>query len=428
MLRARAEAALRSSAAFLSETTSSLAASINPNHYSIEDDKLSSMHIFGEERKKDLVIGMAKSLLEEQLAIFAASLRDYAKAEDVDVVIFIDAPSSNRMKEIAKKYAVKLEIFDQKAMPHPTYHPSTYRWPMIHSYLSSHQDQYRRVLTADVRDTYFQANPFPLIFHNKEREEKSESNEEELEEEEEEAFWVFEDDPNKMISDCYWNSGWIHACFGMEVLQSLADRNIYCSGISAGTTKAMLGYTNLMTEKINQEDFHTCERNGVDQGMHNVFIHQGQIQHLHRMDQFTGVVANLQSFVGKMRESDYHVTNIEGEEYAVIHQYDRHPELAKVYLQRYVYWDRSEGGAVCQQYEIIRGGDLLAGTCDINPAGGIDADMCCKVCDREKGCQGFAHVGGTCFLKSCNGPRQQANGDNRVTMGLKKKSEVVAVQ
>ena len=109
-----------------------------------EAEKLSNMYM-GNQHKKDLVIGMAKRLLEEQLAIFAASLRNHAIADDVDVVTFIDAPLSNRMKEIAQKYDVKLEIFEEKMLPNPSYHPSTYRWPLIHSYISSHQDQYRRV-------------------------------------------------------------------------------------------------------------------------------------------------------------------------------------------------------------------------------------------------------------------------------------------
>jgi hypothetical protein len=54
----------------------------------------------------------------------------------------------------------------------------------------------------------------------------------------------------------------------------VSDRPIICSGISLGTIDEMTEYIKLMTEKILSPDFAKCERNGVDQGIHNVLVHR----------------------------------------------------------------------------------------------------------------------------------------------------------
>jgi hypothetical protein len=195
-------------------------------------------------------------------------------------------------------------------------------------------------------------------------------------------------------------------------------RKIFCSGVTMGTTREVMVYTRLMTDKINAPDFAACERNGVDQGMHNVFIHHGDIPTMRVENQTAGYVANMQSMVGRVTES-MTVVNERDEPYAVVHQYDRLSELTVHLFKKYVYWDRSEGGTVCKDYTITKGQDLLRGMCDLRPAGGLDADMCCKVCDRDKNCQGFAHVRTVCFLKSCTGPLQEGEWDDGVTMGIR---------
>ena len=187
-----------------------------------------------------------------------------------------------------------------------------------------------------------------------------------------------------------------------------------------GTTQAMLGYTGTIDEEIRGPDFARCERNGVDQGMHNVYIHLGKIRHMKVMEQGVGFVANMQASPAEVLRPGFTVVNQKQQLYAVVHQYDRKPDLTHEYLRRYVKWDRSENGTVCQDYRLSKGGDLLKGQCDLKPAGGVDADMCCKVCDRQEGCQGFALVRGVCFLKSCNGPPGPPTGDSGVTMGLRK--------
>ena len=71
----------------------------------------------------------------------------------------------------------------------------------------------------------------------------------------------------------------------------------------------------------------SCERNGVDQGIHNVLVYTKQIQNLKIWEQFNSPVLNLQAKLATI--DHYQVKNLKGAVVAVVHQYDRYPELQK---------------------------------------------------------------------------------------------------
>jgi len=156
--------------------------------------------------------------------------------------------------------------------------------------------------------------------------------------------------------------------------------------------------------------------------MHNVFIHQNKIEKFHVLTQAEGPVANMQAGIGIVRGHgrDVMVINQKNERYDIVHQYDRNSELAVALFEKYVYWDRTEGGKVCSHYELIKGRDVMKGLCDLKPAGGFDPNMCCKVCDKEAGCQAFAHLGGVCFLKTCRDRQENGVYHEAITSGIRK--------
>ncbi len=103
-----------------------------------------------------------------------------------------------------------------------------------------------------------------------------------------------------MISSCGWNSGWIRSCWGDQVLADTSINDVICSGIVAGTYAEMLLYLKAFSKKILAPDFAACERNGVDQGIHNVLVYK-KMQHLPNIrkivfeHQSSGVVAHMQA-------------------------------------------------------------------------------------------------------------------------------------
>ena len=73
-------------------------------------------------------------------------------------------------------------------------------------------------------------------------------------------------------------------------------------------------------------NFPSCERNGVDQGLHNVIIHYKFIDEVKIWKQKLGsLVAHLQSLKSIVREGD--VLNYFGETVSIVHQYDRNKQF-----------------------------------------------------------------------------------------------------
>lgn len=68
-----------------------------------------------------------------------------------------------------------------------------------------------------------------------------------------------------------------------------------------------------MSDTMSTDEFAKCERNGVDQGVHNVLIHTNKIASpLFKYDQMTGPVANMQAKVMTLTK-DFRVVNNKGE-------------------------------------------------------------------------------------------------------------------
>lgn len=111
-------------------------------------------------------------------------------------------------------------------------------------------------------------------------------------------------------------------CFGSSLLSVIGSKPIICSGVSAGSTAAVLRYTQMMSDIILSDESHpstgskwkevvgaakfpTCERNGVDQGVHNVLLHHGVLEEakisIKTWQQSSSPVANMQAKVAILR-------------------------------------------------------------------------------------------------------------------------------
>lgn len=179
----------------------------------------------------------------------------------------------------------------------------------------------------DVRDSYFQKDPFGFVSL----------------EDNKPSFHVFNGVEDKSIGQCSWNAGWIKDCFGIDMMKQIGQNKIICSGVSVGTTDMVIKYINVMSNIVSgdiqtkpalQKDlqknfFPSCERNGVDQGVHNVLVHTGNIPSMKVWTQGAGPVANMQARVATVNTADYIVLNNNHEMYSVVHQYDRYPDLQR---------------------------------------------------------------------------------------------------
>lgn len=240
-----------------------------------------------QQKNIDIVLGIAQDLDPKNFAVFCASIRNVSTAE---VLVFMNEPIAARNIEIAIRHNIRIQNFeiqhlDPQLQP---YHPSTLRWFLFHQFLSApdNTNRFGRLWLVDVRDTYFQRDPFELL------------------EADTESFLVFTGVEDLPIGKCGWNGGWVRDCFSTDVYAQVADKPIICSGVSAGTTGAVRTYLRLMNDVLTNAGltdlsrsarFPSCERNGVDQGVHNVLVHLSLLPGLHIQQQTDGPVANLQA-------------------------------------------------------------------------------------------------------------------------------------
>ena len=217
----------------------------------------------------DIVIGMAQDTDPKNLITFCASFRKYSSVQQSKVVLFINTPVQQRSIDIAKKYDVELIEFNLRNLSilgennkyFENYHPSSLRWGFILNYFHdvNVRNKYQKVLLIDVRDSFFQSDPFRIIPSNVVS-----------------AFYGFKGVESISISQCGWNGGWVRDCFPRNILDDIGHNNIICSGVSIGTIDVVYQYLILMddilmarkTSEISKiSRFPESERNGVDQGV-----------------------------------------------------------------------------------------------------------------------------------------------------------------
>ena len=341
------------------------------------------------EGPRNLVIGLGTGITPENLAVFAGSFR--AVCPRGSLVLYLDSPLPEKHRLIVEKFSVTAMEFSESLIDPPflrKYHPSNYRWPLLHRYMKDHAAKYDKVVLADVRDSMFQENPFSAFTT---------------------GFYAFNGVESRTIGECGWNGGWVKDCFGPKMLSEISRKPIICSGVSMGSTKEVVAYLGLMQELMETEKFATCERNGVDQGVHNVLVHTNRIPNLKVFTQSDGWVANMQAHSGSTIGPAGQVHNkARSRTVAIVHQYDRYRQLQQRYFDRFIFWDRDEAAAQnCKDFKIEEGFDLFKAKCDLKVTSGHSNDNCCETCLRTQGCQAWTAAGSQCYLKNCKTPQSR---------------------
>lgn len=178
----------------------------------------------------------------------------------------------------------------------PMMHNLCLRFKLYYDFIRSNPRICRKILLTDIRDVVFQQDPFiyPL---NK-------------------GITVALEDRSKTIGTCPYNSQWVKELLGWIMHDSLSSKPISCAGVTIGDRESILVYL----EKMNA--FLRGQKNNLDQAAHNAIVHLDLVPSIHKFDNFYGPVLTM----GYMDQQDLSATRIDL--IPILHQYDRHPELA----------------------------------------------------------------------------------------------------
>ena len=410
-------------------------------------------------------IFIASNIDVKNFAIFCQSLR--WNHIDSTVIIFYERPTDTtsnykQIKQLSQENDITLiEYSMTNDILAPTflhnYHVSSLRWILYYWLLTDksrlNTQLFDKILTIDVRDTVFQSDPFLLIPQTAINNTHGE-------------IITMGENTQSSIGTCKWNSGWIKDCFGERIFRLIKSFPILCSDVTLGGSISMINYIIKMGKILLNDypcintNFPVCERNGVDQGVHNVLIYMGQIEPSlikYSNDfpiinlQSSGIIGSLKdlttgnngivslpppplssnngdSSIGsavtrlkspiKSKESgrenkQWMMSN--GSPYAIVHQYDRNYDLQLSLAKRYISWidfdnpvNEWKTTPTCNNYGVVFGVDLLRGKCDLTSQRVLTAASCCEICSQNNGkdgttlpCTSFTYSSGTCYMKTC---------------------------
>jgi hypothetical protein len=183
--------------------------------------------------------------------------------------------------------------------------PEIARYAWYLERLSRTQASYRRVMLTDVRDVVFLGDPFSVVGGA-------------------ESVRFFLESENVTIADSAYNRSWLLTAYGEAMLEKLGDRPISCSGVTVGSVDGVLAYLTVMVDELARLPRHI---RGIDQGVHNVVVHEGLVPGARLVPNLEGAVLT----VGKMSAAyAAQALAVRHGSVKVVHQYDRHPELARV--------------------------------------------------------------------------------------------------
>ena len=184
------------------------------------------------------------------------------------------------------------------------------RFLAYRDFISAHSGEYNNVLITDVRDVFFQADPF-YGFNG--------------------GLMVFEENGMVQLADeKLYNAKWVEELFGTEALAQIGRFPILCSGTIIGEAGAMIRYL-IEFERL-LCDAQNLGTGGSDQGLHNYLCRSKTAQWIQIAKNGEGPILTM---VPTLRQGvDFNVSdsglvlNSAGSPVKLLHQYDRHPELA----------------------------------------------------------------------------------------------------
>ncbi|CAF0867724.1 unnamed protein product [Didymodactylos carnosus] len=195
------------------------------------------------------------------------------------------------------------------------------RWIVFYRYLlhlKSIRLKFQNLFLCDMKDTVFQSNIFDYI--------------------------PIDDQPNtvrlygilesniRTIGTCRFSGPWVRSCFDESEFQKLSNKSIACAGTVLGNYKGMMIYLTLMEKLIlTKYTISGCK----DQGIHNHIIHNYLVPNTSLIPHETGFVGTLGYSPWVYRNKFGLAINLNKSVYAVIHQFNRSPQMVDQYNREY---------------------------------------------------------------------------------------------
>jgi beta-1,4-mannosyl-glycoprotein beta-1,4-N-acetylglucosaminyltransferase len=262
--------------------------------------------------KKDLVLGSAINIDLNSIMTFIRSLRKYNKECSISIIV------ENNIDEV-KKSSIKKEGVNLIFTSISTFLESpinNIRYLKFFEFIKDHENEYKNVLISDVRDVYFQNDPFKGLEKNS-------------------IFFAEEDESKTIKDDDRFNSRWIRQTYGDIILEDLNNEKITCCGTVIGSYRNISAYLEFMTNEIIRfyKEKNPFFNDMLDTAIHTyIYYKRRDLLENPSMknngDLFGTVGITVKEFPDKITIKN-NLIEVNGKIPSIIHQYDRSEWLKK---------------------------------------------------------------------------------------------------
>jgi hypothetical protein len=261
--------------------------------------------------RRSLVLGAAVGFRIDQVRAFVESLRAVGYAGDVVMLIGV---FQWRLKAYLAKHGVRTRAHWSTRKLHGPIH--AYRFERFTRLVADAGDRYDRVLVSDVRDVVFQKHPFAGITSA--------------------ACHFYLEGAGKTIGEEPTNLRWAKLFLPPDEVEKISTCRVSCCGVVLGGIGAMRAYLARLAAYLHALPLALRREGGADTVFHN------KIAYLTRDVEAVIVENNVHvATMGLEPASAYTVgadglvRTADGYLPAILHQYDRIPELQRAVAAKY---------------------------------------------------------------------------------------------
>lgn len=192
-----------------------------------------------------------------------------------------------------------------------------YRFLLAYCYLKEFSRKYRYVMLTDVRDVIFQKDPFDFAIN--------------------EQLCCFTESEDLSLGKEPYDAAGLELAFDRFTLNQLKDNRIICAGITIGPADLVTGYLEKMIDlfmKAPGKGWEVAAASPgdepiLDQAVHNYLVYNGLLSEvaLYANDDGPVLTLGLEKNVSVARSGM--IVNKRGNVPNIVHQYDRHWQVAK---------------------------------------------------------------------------------------------------
>lgn len=263
-------------------------------------------------RKKNLILGVIEKYSLNKVLPFFKSLI-HSNFQNYDIVIFV--------RNVGKKliyYLKKIGVFVfEISNKYKNIAIINIRWKMYITFLEINKNLYNLVFHCDIRDTFFQKDVFDYFLNHK-------------------PYINYKSFLGVTIEDDTLNEKidkkWIIDYVGEKKHKMIQNERIICVGSIWGTLNKFLEFCIVFWEKIKESP------KSVEQGIANYMFYYEKFfkEYLVKNDNYGPVMTIGLTKNDKLKfDSHDNLLNFNGEIAAVIHQYDRKPQVVSKVINKY---------------------------------------------------------------------------------------------